>query len=52
VAKVLLMATFTYQLAYWGWVKLEKEEIKRDRNGEWCLLNGFEGNDQLLMRGE
>jgi hypothetical protein len=28
------MATFTYQLAYWGWVKLEKEEIKRSRSGE------------------
>ena len=33
VAKVLLMATFTYQLVYWTWVKLEKDEIKKERNG-------------------
>ncbi|CZR57892.1 uncharacterized protein PAC_07781 [Phialocephala subalpina] len=38
VAKVLLMATFTYQLAYWGWVKLEKDEIKREKTGEWRHL--------------
>ncbi|PMD59806.1 uncharacterized protein K444DRAFT_529477 [Hyaloscypha bicolor E] len=38
VAKVLLMATFTYQLAYWGWVKLEKEEIKRSRSAEIEVL--------------
>jgi len=29
------MATFTYQLAYWTWVKLEKDEIKREKTGEW-----------------
>ena len=34
VAKVLLLATFTYQLAYWTWVKLEKDEIKREKNCE------------------
>ncbi len=34
IAKVLLMATFTYQLAYWGWQKLEKEEIKRNKTGQ------------------
>ncbi|KUJ15575.1 uncharacterized protein LY89DRAFT_735676 [Mollisia scopiformis] len=39
VAKVLLMATFTYQLAYWGWVKLEKDEIKREKSAE---LEGLE----------
>lgn len=27
------MAVFTYQLAYWGWVKLETEEIKSQRDG-------------------
>jgi hypothetical protein len=31
---MLLLATFTYQVAYWGWVKLEKDEIKALRNGE------------------
>jgi hypothetical protein len=34
------MATFTYQLAYWGWVKLEKDEIKRSKNGERCPIDG------------
>ncbi len=34
IAKVLLMATFVYQLTYWGWVKLEKEEKKREMSGE------------------
>lgn len=34
IAKVLLMATFTYQLAYWAWVKLEKDEVRRNRTGE------------------
>lgn len=33
VTKVLLMAVFTYQLAYWGWVKLEQDEIRADREG-------------------
>lgn len=33
VAKVLLMAMFTYQLAYWGWVKLEQDEIRAEREG-------------------
>ncbi|KAH7409058.1 hypothetical protein BKA64DRAFT_704849 [Cadophora sp. MPI-SDFR-AT-0126] len=34
VAKVLLMATFTYQLVYWGWVYLEKDEIKKQKSAE------------------
>ncbi|KAK6585837.1 hypothetical protein PZA11_000894 [Diplocarpon coronariae] len=42
IAKVLLMATFTYQLTYWGWVYLEKAEIKKEKTGEcvrrgWCM---------------
>lgn len=39
IFKVLLMATFTYQLAYWGWVRLEKDEIKREKTAE---LQGLE----------
>ncbi|KAL1867506.1 hypothetical protein Daus18300_006350 [Diaporthe australafricana] len=38
IAKVLLMAMFTYQLAYWGWVKLEQDEIKAEREGEIANL--------------
>lgn len=33
------MAMFTYQLAYWGWVKLEQDEITAEREGGWvCQL--------------
>lgn len=28
------MAAFTYQLSYWLWVKLEKDEIKAERTKE------------------
>lgn len=27
------MAMFTYQLAYWGWAKLEQDEIRAEREG-------------------
>jgi len=38
------MATFTYQVAYWGWVKLEKDEIRAEKTG-WCSLRqvGLQG---------
>ena len=52
MAKVLLMATFTYQLAYWGWVKLEKDEIKRSKNGERCPIDGEDDSGQWLMWDE
>ncbi|KAH6672856.1 hypothetical protein B0J14DRAFT_591867 [Halenospora varia] len=38
ISKVLLLAVFTYQVAYWGWVRLEKDEVKRVRNGEIEVL--------------
>ncbi|KAH8650837.1 hypothetical protein BGZ60DRAFT_534024 [Tricladium varicosporioides] len=38
ISKVLLLAVFTYQVAYWGWVRLEKDEVKRVRNGEIKVL--------------
>ncbi|KAI9648312.1 hypothetical protein NHQ30_002945 [Ciborinia camelliae] len=34
IAKTLLMATFIYQLTYWAWVKLEKDELKEDKRRE------------------
>ncbi|KAI4599895.1 hypothetical protein KJ359_001631 [Pestalotiopsis sp. 9143b] len=30
IFKVALMAIFTYQLAYYGWMKLETDEIRTD----------------------
>ncbi|ATZ51420.1 hypothetical protein BCIN_07g00600 [Botrytis cinerea B05.10] len=34
IAKTLLIATFIYQLTYWGWVKLEKDELKAGKRRE------------------
>jgi len=31
------MAAFTYQLMYWGWVRLETDEVKEGKNGEFVL---------------
>ncbi|KAL1975298.1 hypothetical protein VTN31DRAFT_3690 [Thermomyces dupontii] len=33
-AKVFLTALFTYQVLYWGWLKLESYEMKATRNDE------------------
>ncbi|CAD6503256.1 BgTH12-02923 [Blumeria graminis f. sp. triticale] len=38
VAKVLLMATFTYQVAYWTWVKLETDELKANKTAQLIAL--------------
>jgi hypothetical protein len=43
------MATFTYQLAYWGWQKLEKEEIKRNKSGKFCPFYRMTSHGQWLM---
>ncbi|KAI3557578.1 hypothetical protein CABS03_14695 [Colletotrichum abscissum] len=34
VLKVLLMATLTYQIAYWTWTKLEQDEIRGEKSEE------------------
>jgi hypothetical protein len=28
------MAVFVYQTMYWGWMKMEKDELKKEKNGE------------------
>ncbi|KAI2623311.1 hypothetical protein GGR54DRAFT_638549 [Hypoxylon sp. NC1633] len=33
IAKVFLLAIFTYQLAYYFWVRLEQDEIKSEMRG-------------------
>ena len=33
IAKVLLLAVFTYQVVYWSWMKLEADEVREERNG-------------------
>ncbi|PSR79197.1 hypothetical protein BD289DRAFT_485684 [Coniella lustricola] len=54
VAKVLLLAIFTYQLAYWGWVKLEQDETRVDREAEMVALESavawMSGDDSLKSR--
>ncbi|KAJ9142543.1 hypothetical protein NKR19_g7185 [Coniochaeta hoffmannii] len=38
VAKCLLLAMFTYQLAYYAWVKLETDEIRHEKDAEIASL--------------
>ncbi|KAJ4420426.1 hypothetical protein N0V85_000595 [Neurospora sp. IMI 360204] len=38
VAKCLLTALFVYQVVYWGWSKLEVDEIKEERKAEITKL--------------
>ncbi|PQE11349.1 Inner membrane assembly complex subunit 17 protein [Rutstroemia sp. NJR-2017a BVV2] len=49
VAKVLLMAAFTYQLVYWGWVKLEKNEMMEDKRRE---IRGLEETLERVSGGK
>lgn len=37
IAKVFLGAVFTYQLAYWLWVKLETDEVKKKKRSRFLL---------------
>ncbi|KAI0840235.1 hypothetical protein F5Y06DRAFT_294905 [Hypoxylon sp. FL0890] len=37
IAKVFLLAIFTYQLAYYFWVRLEQDEIKSEMRGTHTL---------------
>lgn len=36
IAKVLLLAVFTYQVVYWTWAKLEADEIRANTDGLSC----------------
>ncbi|CAK7233075.1 hypothetical protein SBRCBS47491_008484 [Sporothrix bragantina] len=38
ITKVCLMAVFTYQLAFFGWTKLEQDEIRNERQAEISSL--------------
>ncbi|OHE93171.1 hypothetical protein CORC01_11488 [Colletotrichum orchidophilum] len=49
VLKVLLMATFTYQVAYWSWTKLEQDEIRGEKNKE---IDGLEARVAELQTGK
>ncbi|KAL6822378.1 hypothetical protein V8C43DRAFT_310914 [Trichoderma afarasin] len=34
IGKVLVLAVFTYQVAYWTWTKLEADEHRAEADGE------------------
>ncbi|EDN95367.1 predicted protein [Sclerotinia sclerotiorum 1980 UF-70] len=42
------MATFIYQLTYWGWVKLEKDELKAEKRKE---IKDLEAELENVSRG-
>ncbi|GJC82195.1 hypothetical protein ColLi_05033 [Colletotrichum liriopes] len=48
VLKVLLMATLTYQIAYWSWTKLEQDEIREEKGRE---IEGLEARVAELQAG-
>ncbi|KAK2009380.1 hypothetical protein LZ32DRAFT_608543 [Colletotrichum eremochloae] len=48
VLKVLLMATLTYQIAYWSWTKLEQDEIREEKRRE---IEGLESKVAELQAG-
>lgn len=48
IAKTLLTATFIYQLTYWGWVKLEKDELKAEKLRE---IKGLEAELEKVSGG-
>lgn len=33
IAKVLILAVFTYQVTYWTWTKLEADEVRAKMDG-------------------
>ncbi|GKT49307.1 uncharacterized protein ColSpa_09488 [Colletotrichum spaethianum] len=48
VLKTLLMATLTYQIAYWSWTKLEQDEIREEKGRE---IEGLEARVAELQAG-
>ncbi|OHW91125.1 hypothetical protein CSPAE12_10286 [Colletotrichum incanum] len=48
VLKALLMATLTYQIAYWSWTKLEQDEIREEKGKE---IEGLEARVAELQAG-
>jgi hypothetical protein len=38
IGKVLVLAVFTYQVAYWTWTKLEADEHREETDGEQPVL--------------
>lgn len=50
VAKNFLIALFTYQVLYWGWLKMESVEVKKEKESE---VRGLEGElKEVVGRGK
>ncbi|KAL1902710.1 hypothetical protein Sste5346_001153 [Sporothrix stenoceras] len=49
IFKVCLMAVFTYQLVFFGWTKLEQDDIKSDRQAE---VSALEAKVKELQEGK
>lgn len=47
IAKVFLGAVFTYQLAYWLWVKLETDEVKKKKRSRFLVRHA---GAQILVK--
>ncbi|OAQ85374.1 hypothetical protein VFPFJ_07763 [Purpureocillium lilacinum] len=43
IAKVLLLAVFTYQVVYWSWMKLEADEVREERDATIAELEATVG---------
>ena len=41
MAKCLLLAVFAYQLTYIGWVRLEQDEVRTERECKWESIRGL-----------
>jgi hypothetical protein len=52
VAKVFLGAICVYQAAYWGWKKLEVDEMKREKTGKLPVAGAAQPGTQGVDAGQ
>ncbi|UNI19124.1 hypothetical protein JDV02_005339 [Purpureocillium takamizusanense] len=52
IAKVLLLAVFTYQVVYWSWMKLEADEVREERDATIAELEATVGAYDKKKKGE
>ncbi|KAG8416183.1 hypothetical protein J3459_013679 [Metarhizium acridum] len=52
IAKVLVVAVFTYQSIYWGWVKLEADEHRQKTDAEIADLEAKVSTMDKALKAE
>ncbi|KAK9439519.1 hypothetical protein VB005_07675 [Metarhizium brunneum] len=52
IAKVLVVAVFSYQLIYWGWVKLEADEHRQKTDAEIADLEAKVGTLDKALKDD